>query len=199
MNIVYKKVLRVICNMFFQIITINEHNLDFTTQYIYAMNHTNPMDHILITYITNTTVLVVALFVFRTPVIGSIFSLLDSIPVKKGNGTIDKICKVLNDTNNSLIIAPNGRFVNDDQFTLDSLSDGAFIAARKTNVKIIPVYHNLSNSFDVDNQFHMCKKTYVICGKPINPCGKNIGDIKQEYIDAMKKLMRTIDTVDDDN
>lgn len=199
-DIVYRYHIRTIefvYSIFFTFEIINEDhykNIFFKQRYLICPNHQTEDMHLFqlgiyenkIQYVTP----VHSMFDKYVPIIGWIWRIFGHIFVSSYDNTLTNISTkyLFDNTNKSLVLFPEAK----KQFSLkfnENVKDCVFEISINTNIPILPVYHNMGTG--VNNQYIYLNygshiKIYI--GDQIYPKEKTVEQLKEEYVNQMKKI-----------
>src|SRR5436853_611664 len=93
------------------------------------------------------------------------------------------------DSNSALAIFPEGQRQFDGRFKAHMVRTGGFVIAKNTDSDIIPVYHNMTDRInDQKREYNCTGKVYCIFGAPIKTRGREIEEVKREYLESIFRL-----------
>jgi 1-acyl-sn-glycerol-3-phosphate acyltransferase len=170
--------------------------IDLSKRYVCMINHQSYIDPVVGGIVKNKTVIPVVGYLRYVPFIGynAIFSGSPFVTYESKNDKSKSITQQMidilkKDTKASLTMFPEGKRTFSDNILLEDIKTGGIVVAIEIGADIIPVYHNILDSFDDVKMEYVCgNKIYCIWGAPIKVQGKDINQLKLEYYENILKL-----------
>lgn len=188
---------------------IKEYNKEVLTDssYIFTPNHISDLDGYtiwsLLSRYYDIDVFMFKEFWDKSPMLSKLLPIVNIYPITRDKLVISEIkteMEKLKDANHSLVIFPQGRYVDSElmlklkKYHLETIPDGAFYFAAASNKKLVPIYmepHETNQVF---------KKSVVTYGNPIDPNeyevrksngminSKNLIYLKEAWLDEINRL-----------
>lgn len=198
--IIYNKCTKLVYNLFFKINIINEEyylKIFFLNRFIYCPNYQSIDIYMQILNIYKNSnkecIAVVKQTSIFLPILGQIWYLLDYIFVDRSKkmNTTDYVSEFLiKNKNYSIGIFPEGTRQYNCKFNKDIIKTGPFVISKKTNIPILPIYHNIGKAIN-DKKFTIKfgETINILIGEPMYPDEyETIEKYKDEYIKQMLEL-----------
>ncbi|VBB18952.1 hypothetical protein YASMINEVIRUS_1484 [Yasminevirus sp. GU-2018] len=185
--------------VFFRMKIINDRTIDQNKKYVRMGNHSSFVDAIIISEINHPSMTIAINYSKYFQLLGWNLALI-GIPFvgdKGGKGITQMYTDFLNDDDNKelvLSLFPTGsRIFIEDDLKLEELKSGGFVIAKNLGLEIVPMYHNIIDSFhDVKKEYNPTAELFCVHGAPIKTEGREIDQIKQEYHESMLKLREQV-------
>ena len=190
---------------------IKEYNKEVLTDssYIFTPNHLSDLDGYTIWSLLSKYY-DIDLFMFGEfwdihPTLSKLLPLVNIYPITRGKLVMSEIkneMDKLKDENHSLIIFPQGRYVDSEimlrlkKYHLETIPEGAFYFAAASNKKFVPIYMEPHEPKD------LFTKSVVVYGNPIDPNeyevrkpngminSKNLVYLKEAWLDEINRLYK---------
>lgn len=188
---------------------IKEYNKEALTDssYIFTPNHLSDLDGYVIWSLLSKyydlDVLMYREFWDNSPTIAKLLPLVNIYPITRDRLVMSEIkteIEKLKDENHSLVIFPQGRYVDPElmlklrNYHLETIPEGAFYFAAASNKKFVPVY------IEPHEPKELFSKSVVTYGNPIDPNeydvrkpngminSKNLSYLKEAWLDEINRL-----------
>ena len=189
--------------------SIKEYNKDVLTDssYIFTPNHLSDLDGYtiwaLLSRYYDIDVFMFKEFWDNSPMLAKLLPLVNIYPITRDKLVISEIkteTEKLKDKDHSLIIFPQGRYVDPElmlklkKYHLETIPDGAFYFSAVSNKKFVPIF------MEAHEPGQIFKKSVVTYGNPIDPNeyevrkpngmvnSKNLIYLKQAWLDEINRL-----------